>query len=171
MKKIFYLSPLGHLILIASENQLVYCNWDTPDCIQKLKKIEKKISERERLLPEFLNQEEKVLELTILQLNEYFGGSRKSFTIPVELIGTDFQKTVWKAIREIRYSETISYKLLAEATGFPGAFQAVAQACGANPLAIIFPCHRVTANDGRLGGYTGGLDKKIALLNLERSFL
>jgi methylated-DNA-[protein]-cysteine S-methyltransferase len=103
------------------------------------------------------------------QLDEYFAGSRRTFSLDFELEGTDFQRRVWLALAEIPYGETISYGELARAVGHPNAYRAVGSANGANPLAIILPCHRVIASDGSLGGYGGGLATKQTLLDLERS--
>ena len=82
-------------------------------------------------------------------------------------MGTEFQQKVWRALQEIEYGETISYATLAQRVDSPKGFRAVAQANGKNPFSIIVPCHRVIASDGKLGGYTGGLDKKEYLLALE----
>ena len=105
------------------------------------------------------------------QLMEYFDGSRKEFDLPVDPIGTEFQKRVWKALCEIPYGETISYRQLAESIGSPKAFRAVGQANKKNPVSIIIPCHRVVASDGSPGGYMGKwndeLSPKIWLLEHE----
>jgi methylated-DNA-[protein]-cysteine S-methyltransferase len=103
------------------------------------------------------------------QLDEYFAGSRRTFSLAFELEGTDFQRRVWLALADIPYGETVSYGELARSVGHPNAYRAVGSANGANPLAIILPCHRVVASDGSLGGYGGGLPTKQALLDLERA--
>jgi methylated-DNA-[protein]-cysteine S-methyltransferase len=102
------------------------------------------------------------------QLDEYFAGTRRTFSLDFELDGTEFQRRVWLALAEIPYGETVSYGELARAVGHPNAYRAVGSANGANPLAIILPCHRVIASDGSLGGYGGGLPTKQRLLDLER---
>ncbi len=104
------------------------------------------------------------------QLNEYFSGIRNRFTVPVKAEGTPFQKAVWRAMSEIPYGEKLTYKSLASAAERPGAFRAVGSACGANPVPIIIPCHRVVASNGE-GGFSGGLDIKRALLELEESIV
>ena len=105
----------------------------------------------------------------IQQFKEYAEGQRKSFVLPLELsLGTEFQQRVWAALQEIPYGETISYAQLAANIGQPTAYRAVANANGKNPFSIVIPCHRVIASDGRLGGYTGGIDKKQYLLALEK---
>jgi methylated-DNA-[protein]-cysteine S-methyltransferase len=103
----------------------------------------------------------------IHQLQSYFAGERKHFDLSLLLAGTNFQKTVWTALRKIPYGETISYKELAEMIGKPRAVRAVGAANGANPIPIIIPCHRVIGNDGSLTGFGGGLSLKKRLLELE----
>lgn len=89
------------------------------------------------------------------QLLEYFDGTRREFELPVDPVGTEFQKRVWKGLCGIPYGETVSYRQLAENIGSPKAFRAVGQANRKNPVSIIIPCHRVIAADGSLGGYMG----------------
>lgn len=101
------------------------------------------------------------------QLEEYFGGKRRDFTIPLDLRGTDFQKQCWKELLRIRFGETRSYAEIARAVGRPNAYRAVGQANHYNPIAIVVPCHRVLAAGTNLGGYGGGLPKKAFLLRLE----
>ena len=104
------------------------------------------------------------------QLREYFGHRRKEFDLPLHLIGTEFQRRAWAVLRGIPYGETITYRRQAELVGNEKAYRAVAQANHANPVAIIVPCHRVVASDGGPGGYGGGVENKLALLELERSY-
>jgi methylated-DNA-[protein]-cysteine S-methyltransferase len=111
-----------------------------------------------------------VLAATRRQLEEYFTGRRREFDLPLAPAGTDFQQRVWRLLREILYGETRSYGDLARAIGAPGAAQAIGQANGENPIAVIIPCHRVIAAGGGLGGYGGGLDHKRWLLRLEGSW-
>lgn len=105
------------------------------------------------------------------QLEEYFAGNRTSFSLPVFLEGTVFQKRVWQALTRIPYGEVWSYKRLAEEIGNPKACRAVGMANHKNPLSIIIPCHRVIGADGALIGYGGGLDKKKFLLELEKTVI
>ena len=102
------------------------------------------------------------------QLDEYFAGARRAFDVPLDPAGTDFQKKVWNALLEIPYGETRSYGDIAARVGRPGAARAVGGANGANRICIVIPCHRVIATDGGLGGYSSGLERKRALLALER---
>lgn len=105
----------------------------------------------------------------VRQLEEYFAGTRRTFEVDVELTGTEFQRRVWAALQTIPYGETRSYGQIAEQVGSPGAFRAVGLANGRNPVSIIVPCHRVIGSSGGLTGYGGGVEKKAALLGLERS--
>ena len=102
------------------------------------------------------------------QLTEYFQGRRKTFDLPLHLDGPPFSVRVWEELRNIPYGETISYGQLAQRVGAPDAARAVGAANGANPIAIIVPCHRVIGADGGLVGYGGGLARKQMLLDLER---
>lgn len=108
-----------------------------------------------------------ILKLTVTQLQEYFAGKRREFSIPLAASGTEFQNKVWKALTTIPYGETWCYKDLAIAVGNPKASQAVGGANGKNPISIIVPCHRVIGKNGSLTGYAGGVDTKEALLKLE----
>jgi methylated-DNA-[protein]-cysteine S-methyltransferase len=103
----------------------------------------------------------------VAQLGEYFAGERRTFDLPLAPEGTAFQRRVWAGLTAIPYGETTSYAALAEAIGHPGSARAVGAANGANPLAIVVPCHRVIGADGTLAGYAGGLDAKRSLLTLE----
>ena len=103
------------------------------------------------------------------QLESYFAGELFDFELDLELMGTPFQRNVWAALLTIPYGETRSYGEIAAQIGSPGAFRAVGLANGHNPIGIIVPCHRVIGSNGSLTGYGGGLDRKRALLALEKS--
>jgi methylated-DNA-[protein]-cysteine S-methyltransferase len=105
------------------------------------------------------------------QLNEYFEGRRKTFSLPLAPEGTAFQCLVWQALTEVAYGETVSYSQLAQRIGRPLAVRAVGAANGQNPIPIVIPCHRVIGADGRLVGFGGGLGVKQYLLGLERGSL
>ena len=109
-----------------------------------------------------------VLDLAAAQLKEYFAGDRTSFDLPLEPAGTPFQRSVWLALRDIPYAETINYGQLATRVGNRNASRAVGLANGRNPISIVVPCHRVIGANGSLTGYGGGLDRKRLLLDLER---
>jgi len=102
------------------------------------------------------------------QLAEYFAGERRTFDLELDPAGTPWQRLVWAALREIPYGETRSYGEIARGLGRPGAARAVGAANGRNPVSIVVPCHRVVGADGRLTGYGGGVERKAALLALER---
>jgi AraC family transcriptional regulator of adaptative response/methylated-DNA-[protein]-cysteine methyltransferase len=108
------------------------------------------------------------LEQLRSELDEYFSGTRREFTVPLVYPGTTFQVKVWNALRAIPFGETISYEELARRVGSPDGQRAAGHANGQNPLAIIIPCHRVINKDGKHGGYGGGLWRKRLLLALER---
>jgi len=103
------------------------------------------------------------------ELEEYLGGRRTEFTVPVRPSGTAFDRRVWDAVAAIRYGETATYGEIARAIGNPRGARAVGTANGRNPIPIIIPCHRVVAAGGKLGGYGGGLPLKRRLLDLETS--
>ena len=103
------------------------------------------------------------------QLSAYFAGELTEFDLDLELAGTEFQRRVWAALRTIPYGETRSYGQIAEQIGSSGASRAVGLANGRNPIGIIVPCHRVIGSTGGMTGYGGGIDRKRALLALEKS--
>lgn len=107
------------------------------------------------------------LSEALSQLRAYFSGERRAFDLPLDVRGTDFQRSVWEQVALIPYGETVSYGEIARRIGKPGGARAVGAAVGANPLPIIVPCHRVLGADGSLTGYGGGLEIKEALLRLE----
>lgn len=104
---------------------------------------------------------------TEVQLNEYFAGKRIEFNLPFDIDGTDFQKNVWFQLSKIPFGKTCSYKEIARKINNEKSYRAVGLANAKNPLSIIVPCHRVISADGSLGGYAGGLEIKLKLLNFE----
>ncbi len=145
---------LGHkMILIAEGETLTGCKWLPEDS--------------ELVLTSGTPQEENIINMAISQIEEYLEGRRTHFNVPLQLKGTDFRQKVWNELQRIPYGQTITYKELAQRIGSPGAYRAVANACGANPFPILIPCHRVTASNGKPGGYTGGLPIKLSLLECE----
>lgn len=106
-------------------------------------------------------------EDVISQLSEYFAGKRKRFDIGIKLDGSEFEKLVWNELLKIPYGKTTSYQSIAENIGKPTSCRAVGAANSRNPVAIIVPCHRVIAKDGKLSGYAGGVERKIKLLEIE----
>ncbi len=123
-----------------------------------------------RIYPEnFVDRETSTIRETFRQLSEYFAGNRKTFDLPLNPAGTNFQKKVWRELIKIPYGETRSYKQIAELIGNPKACRAIGSANNKNPIIIIIPCHRVIGATGKLIGYGGGLDRKKCLLKLEKS--
>ena len=148
-------SPVGKLKLVASANALVAVLW------------EKERPNRVKLATAKLDRRHPILLETERQLTEYFAGARTQFELPLELRGSEFQKKVWRALKEIPFGKTRSYFDLAKTIGLPKASRAVGAANGKNPLSIVIPCHRVIGTDGTLTGFAGGLETKASLLTFE----
>ena len=156
-----YLSPLGQLLLAADDEGLIgiwfegqkyYAKVVTNDCTE---------------------QEIPILRDTKRWLDQYFAGQAPTLEIPIHFIGTEFQKEVWKNLKDIPYGHTTTYKeiaeMIAKKRGIPRmSAQAVGNAVGRNPIAVLVPCHRVLGSEGQLTGYAGGIEKKKALLELEQ---
>ena len=121
------------------------------------------------IVPSGKNKANALIDKAIRQLEEYFTGKRERFDLPLNPYGTDFQRSVWKALQEIPYGETRSYKQIAQAVNNPDACRAVGLANNKNPIWIMIPCHRVIGSNGSLTGYGGGLDMKKRLLDLEKA--
>jgi methylated-DNA-[protein]-cysteine S-methyltransferase len=113
--------------------------------------------------------DDELLRRAAVQLQAYFAGTGEAFDVPLDLHGTPFQRAVWKALLEIEPSRTRSYGDLARELGAASAVRAVGGAVGRNPVSVIVPCHRVVGGNGTLTGYAGGVDRKRALLVLERA--
>ena len=148
-------SPVGKLKLVASEKGLVAILWENDNprrvILGDLRKVD----------------HQPILVEAELQLKEYFEGKRQGFSLPLDMRGTAFQQSVWKALREIPFGETRSYGQLAKQLGKPTAMRAVGAANGRNPLSIVVPCHRVIGSSGQLTGFAGGLEAKEHLLKIE----
>ena len=155
-------NPIGLTGLIASSNGLLRL-------INKLpteKSIEKHLVQ---LTHGKITKKPSEFKDLINQFSKYFDGNLKSFDFPLDLsLGTPFQQKVWKKLITIPYGKTRSYKWLASSIKNPQASRAVGNANGKNPLSIIIPCHRVVRENGELGGYTGGINIKRYLLDLEQ---
>ena len=159
----YYASPCGEIVLASVEDKLCLCDWNERPC------AEKNMRRLVRLLnAEFVEETSAVLERAKIQLDEYFAGLRRTFDLPLHLVGTDFQNRVWNALLEIPYGETRSYKEIALKVDNLKGVRAVAQAIGANGICIIIPCHRVVGSDHSLTGFAGGLEVKRVLLGIER---
>ena len=142
-------TPIGELGLLADDTNLLEISFNGLRGLSVRGK-----SEKERF------------KLEIEQLDQYFLEERKSFTISIRIEGTDFQKKIFKNMKNIKYGNVLTYKELAEKAGHPKAYRAVGSTCGANRIPIVIPCHRVVSSSG-LGGFGGGLRRKKFLLNLE----
>jgi AraC family transcriptional regulator of adaptative response/methylated-DNA-[protein]-cysteine methyltransferase len=156
-------TPLGSMIAIA-DNAALYL-LEFVDC-RGLEREMKRLSlhTKSTIIPGSTAPIESIkTELTL-----YFNGTLKEFKTPIHTLGTSFQKSVWSALQNIPYGQTKSYAEQAQTIGNKSAFRAVANANGANQLAIIIPCHRIINSNGKLGGYGGGVDRKQWLLNFER---
>ncbi len=155
-------TPYGELILGSFEDKLCLCDW-------KYRKMRAQVDQRIQngLKAEFEAGETSVIKLAKNQLNEYFEGKRREFDIPLHLVGTDFQQTVWQALIQVPFGKTDTYLGLSKLLGNVKAIRAVASANGANAISIIVPCHRIIGSQGELTGYAGGLDAKKRLLELE----
>lgn len=148
-------SPVGKLKLVASDKGLVAILWEND-------------SPRRVRLGELVEDAgHPVLRETERQLEEYFAGRRRSFSLALDMRGTRFQNDVWEALLAIPFGETRSYGQLAKQLGNPKATRAVGAANGRNPISIVVPCHRVIGSSGKLTGFAGGLDTKAHLLKLE----
>ncbi len=162
----YYQSPVGELKIASFQDKLVLADW-------RYRKMRTSIDQRlEKALGcEFIEKSSSVIENTISQFEEYFNGDRQNFDLPLNLIGTEFQKSVWKQLQEIPYGETRSYFELSQDLGNEKAIRAVASANGANGISIIIPCHRIIGSNKDLVGYAGGLPAKKKLLELENPIL
>lgn len=116
---------------------------------------------------QILFQSNDLLKEVAEQVQSYFSGSLKNFSVPLDFVGTDFQQRVWRILQTIPYGKTLSYAEQAAKLGNPKAVRAVAAANGRNKISIIIPCHRVIGSNGKLTGYAGGLSRKQFLLDLE----
>jgi len=137
----------------------------------RYRKMRKTVDNRikKTLNAEFIEKDDELLKETRKQLNEYFDMKRREFDIPILMLGTEFQKSVWKALLKITYGKTASYLELSKIIGKEKAVRAVANANGANSIGIIIPCHRIIGSNGELTGYAGGLALKKRLLELENN--
>lgn len=153
-------TPIGKLFAIADLNYLYYLGFMEPKerPKQRLRYLEKAA---------ITHSKNTVLHEVEEALKTYFSGKKLTFSLPLGLFGTPFQKQVWRALAEIPFGETRSYEAVAQAIGRPTACRAVARANATNPIAIVIPCHRVINKSGNLGGYDGGVARKQWLLQHE----
>jgi methylated-DNA-[protein]-cysteine S-methyltransferase len=154
-------TPVGTLLLAATEQGLLRVAYDREGHDAVLAKLAGAVSPRILRAPARL-------DAVAGQLEEYFGGSRRVFEVPLDLrLASGFRRAVLAHLPEIPYGHTESYTQVATAAGSPRAVRAVGTACATNPLPVVVPCHRVVRSDGSVGGYVGGPDAKRTLLTLE----
>ncbi len=156
-------TPLGPMIAIADEKELFLLEFENRKELNR-EYTRLRAKTRRPIVP----GETVIISKLRTELDDYFSGSLDSFSIPIAAWGTDFQASVWKALRDIPLGETRSYADIAKAIGKPKAIRAVASANASNQVAIIIPCHRVINKNGGLGGYAGGLSRKSWLLDHEK---
>jgi methylated-DNA-[protein]-cysteine S-methyltransferase len=151
-------SPIGPLLAEVAANGIRQLSFEGEALI---------LGDKRGLVPDGPDTEA-LLERLEQELQEYFGGERRSFDLPLDLsTGTPFRQSVWRTIASIPFGETLTYADVAIMSGAPNAYRAAGSACGANPIVILVPCHRVVGSDGGLHGFGGGLDVKDWLLRHE----
>ncbi len=151
-------SPVGELTIIASDRGLRAVLWPADQ------EKERQGTPRVKEMSVATEGENDITRLAALQLEEYFSGVRREFSIPLDLAGTELQLQTWASLASIPYGETTTYGGQAAALGRPNSFRAVANANGKNPVSIVLPCHRVVGADGSLTGFAGGIPTKSWLL-------
>ena len=156
-------TKIGELILGSFEGKLCLLDF-------RYRKMRKSVDERIKkgLNANFVENNTEIIERIQAELDEYFHGNRKEFDVPLQMVGTDFQKSVWEALLRVPFGTTSTYLQLAKNIKNEKAVRAVATANGANSMAIIIPCHRIIGSNGELVGYAGGLPIKKRLLKLEQ---
>lgn len=159
-----YSTPVGDILLGSYDGKLCLADW-------KYRKMRTSIDKRlqKGLNAKYVEESSEVIVETMKQLDGYFANERKLFDIPLLMVGTDFQKSVWQGLMKIPYGTTASYLELSRKIGNEKAVRAVASANGANAISIMIPCHRIIGSDGSLAGYAGGLATKKKLLELEQN--
>ena len=167
MKKIniqYYKTKIGELLLGCFDGKLCMLDY-------RYRKMRKTVDDRIKkgLNANFVEHDDEIIKKTREQLNEYLNGDRKEFDIPLLMVGTDFQKSVWDALMKVPFGTTSTYLQIAKNINNEKAVRAVANANGANSISIIVPCHRIIGSDGELVGYGGGLPVKKRLLKLEQN--
>ena len=159
----YFKTNYGEFILGSYDEKLCMVDF-------RYRKMRKTVDDRIKkgLNAKFIEQDDEILQKTRVQLDEYFNMKRREFDIPILMVGTNFQKSVWEALLKVPYGTTSTYLQLAKKIGNEKAVRAVANANGANAIGIIIPCHRIIGTNGELTGYAGGLPLKKRLLELEQ---
>jgi methylated-DNA-[protein]-cysteine S-methyltransferase len=160
----YFQTPAGEMILGSYDNKLCMVDW-------RYRKSRTTIDSRlqKGLSATYVEEKSPVLILAKKELEAYFKGLRKTFDIPLLMVGTEFQKSVWQELLKLPFGTTASYLDLAKGINNEKAVRAVASAVGANAISIFIPCHRIIGSDGSLTGYAGGLDAKKELLEIENN--
>lgn len=161
-----YDSPCGRLLLGSLGDALCLCDWRPSAHSNHAERVDTRLCRGFGAV--YAAGSSPVINRAKTCLDEYFAGRRRAFGLPLALAGTPFQRRVWEALAAIPYGVTETYGSLARRLGCEGAVRAVAVAVGANALSLFLPCHRVTAADGSVGGYAGGVGSKTFLLELEK---
>lgn len=156
-----YRTTCGQLLLGADDTALHLASWTGTKAHERLLK---------HMCAPLQDGTNEILRQAIDELDAYFAGRLRTFTVPLSYDGTPFRTAVWCAVGSVPFGTTISYGTLARKAGYPQAVRALANAVGANPLSVFIPCHRVVASNG-IGGYAGGVEAKRALLELENQIL
>lgn len=159
-------TPLGTMYAAATENGICMLEFTDRKMLEtELKYLSKSLNAN------IVQGENLFFEILEKELSEYFEGKRTSFTVPLDFVGSDFQKRVWEVLMKIPYGQTWSYAKQSEILGDKNKVRAVANANGMNKISILVPCHRVIGSDGHLTGYGGGIWRKQKLLELEKVIL
>jgi methylated-DNA-[protein]-cysteine S-methyltransferase len=161
----YHKSIIGELIIGSYKDKLCLLDY-------KYRNQRQRVDLRlcKRLNTAFIENNNKIIDKTINELNAYLDGKLKKFSVPIRMVGSVFQKNVWEALQKIPYGKTLSYiEITTKLNLKPTNVRAVASANGANAISVIIPCHRIIGNDGRLIGYAGGIETKKKLLQIEKS--
>jgi len=158
----YHKTKIGELILGSFDDKLCILDYRYR---KRRNTVDKRI--KKDLKAEFIEDTNEILEKTKKQINEYLSSKRREFDIPILMVGSDFQKQVWRELENIKYGKTASYLEIAKRINNKKAVRAVALANGANAIALLIPCHRIIKLNGGVGGYSGGVEVKKRLLEIE----
>ncbi len=168
----FVKSPIDELLLLSDDGETLCGLYMNVSTLSSSEHVTRAAHENEGKIDNWLSASKQESQLPLFvrtkqQLDEYFHDGRQDFDLPLKMIGTEFQKSVWRQLLHIQYGTCITYGELAQQIGNPAASRAVGLANGRNPIGIIVPCHRVVGSNGTLTGYGGGLSRKRFLLSHE----
>ena len=155
-------TPLGDMVVCSTAKGICLLEFaDNPRLEPELAELESKLKS------EIVESKNQHIDLCEIELTQYFSGERTDFSVPLDLVGTDFQKRVWSQLLEVPHGETWTYQSQANKYGNLKAIRAIASANGKNKVSILVPCHRVVGSSGSLTGYSGGIERKRKLLQHE----